>query len=260
MPIRVTCPGCYARFNVNDKFAGKRGTCPKCKHVIEIPKASDEVVIHTPEHSEAGAKGVTGQHVLKPIARKKTTVHPVLVVAISGAVLVVFLAAWLLRGAEDKTPFLVIGAVLLAPPLCWAGYTFLRDDELEAYSGMPLAIRTAVCSAVYAGLWLAHAYVYPIVFGGEAPPEVWSMVIVAPIYLFLGASTAYLCYDLDMGNGFFHYCFYLVVTILLRMTMGLHPVYEAPPSPPIAQRFDMAVDQFCMVDESELGQLYESHA
>jgi cation transport ATPase len=233
---------------VHEKFAGKRGTCPKCKHVIEIPKASEEVVIHAPEHSEAGAKDAAGQHVLKPIARKKTTVHPVLVVAICGAVLVVVLAAWLLRGAEDKTPFLALGAVLLAPPLCWAGYTFLRDEELEAHSGMSLAIRTAVCSAIYAALWAAQAYVYPAIFG-ESQPEVWSMVMVAPVYLFLGASTAYLCYDLDMGNGFFHYCFYLVVTILLRMIMGLHPVYEAPPAPPVAQRFHQSVQQHLVLGE-----------
>ncbi|MEC8508925.1 MAG: MJ0042-type zinc finger domain-containing protein, partial [Planctomycetota bacterium] len=35
MSIRVTCPGCHARFNVSDQFAGKSGPCPKCKKTIQ---------------------------------------------------------------------------------------------------------------------------------------------------------------------------------------------------------------------------------
>ena len=63
MPINVTCPGCLKRFSVADKFAGKKGPCPKCKKIITIPKKEDEVVIHAPEHSEAGAIGAGGRHV-----------------------------------------------------------------------------------------------------------------------------------------------------------------------------------------------------
>ena len=38
MPISVVCPGCKARFNVSDKFAGKKGPCPKCKTVLTVPR------------------------------------------------------------------------------------------------------------------------------------------------------------------------------------------------------------------------------
>ena len=65
MPINVTCPGCLKRFSVADKFAGKQGPCPKCKKIITIPKKEDQVVIHAPDHSEAGAVGAGGRHVLK---------------------------------------------------------------------------------------------------------------------------------------------------------------------------------------------------
>src|SRR6476661_3159539 len=30
MAIAVVCPSCHARFQVQDKFAGKEGPCPKC--------------------------------------------------------------------------------------------------------------------------------------------------------------------------------------------------------------------------------------
>ena len=45
----------------------------------------------------------------------------------------------------DVSPIVLgIGAVLLAPPLVLAGYSFLRDDELEPYSGRALWIRAGV--------------------------------------------------------------------------------------------------------------------
>ena len=39
---------------------------------------------------------------------------------------------------------------LAPPPIAWAGYTFLRDDELEAYRGVNVAIRALACGLVFA--------------------------------------------------------------------------------------------------------------
>ena len=60
MPITIVCPGCHGRFSVSEKFAGKQGPCPKCKKVISIPKASEEVKIHVPD-DYGGAKTSSGQ-------------------------------------------------------------------------------------------------------------------------------------------------------------------------------------------------------
>ena len=46
-----------------------------------------------------------------------------------------------------------IGLLLVSPVLVVAAYTFLRDDELEPYRGLPLLIRSAACAAAYAVLW-----------------------------------------------------------------------------------------------------------
>ena len=65
------------------------------------------------------------------------------VAAIAWALVVRFVAP----GAGPlRYPLIGIGLLLVSPPLAVAAYTFLRDDELEAYRGMQLYIRAAVCA------------------------------------------------------------------------------------------------------------------
>ncbi len=86
MAILVVCPGCKKSFNVDDKFAGKTGPCPKCKTKITIPEKKAEVKIHAPEEFSGGGKGVTGKLALKPIARQETRIKPLMAAVIGGAV------------------------------------------------------------------------------------------------------------------------------------------------------------------------------
>ena len=39
--IRFTCEHCSRNVRVADKFGGKKGRCPYCKEVIEIPAQSE---------------------------------------------------------------------------------------------------------------------------------------------------------------------------------------------------------------------------
>ena len=41
MSITVTCPNCSASFRASDDHAGKRGKCPKCQAVIQVPRLAD---------------------------------------------------------------------------------------------------------------------------------------------------------------------------------------------------------------------------
>ncbi|GMQ80218.1 MAG: hypothetical protein BMS9Abin04_172 [Planctomycetia bacterium] len=224
MAINVTCPGCHTRFKVNDKFGGKKGPCPKCKQIIQVPSADEKVVIHAPEHSEVGARGAKGQLVLKPITREKARFHPVMAVVVGGLFLTVLVVAVSLRGADEmQGPFLVLGAILLAPPLAMGGYSFLRNDELEPHRGLALVVRTLICSAVYAAIWAAYSWFCYRFFGGS-PLEIWQVLFAGLIFLPLGGITALACYDLDFGNGVVHYSFYLLVTVILRLAMGLTPI------------------------------------
>ena len=220
MAISVICPGCHKRFSVSDKFAGQKGPCPSCKAVIPIPKTADEVVVHAPEGF--GPKDSQGRAVLKPIFRQETTFSPGIGVAIGGASLLVLLIAVFLRSYGGDVPMwlLGLGAVVLGPPLAMGGYTFLRDDELEPHRGTSVLLRSLICGLVYALLWGVYAFVHFYVNEGE-PFEIFQMVLMVVPLVLAGAGTAYVCFDLEFGNGVVHYGLYLLVTVALRLIMGL---------------------------------------
>jgi cation transport ATPase len=225
MPINVTCPGCLKRFSVADKFAGQKGPCPKCKTIITIPKKEEEVVIHAPEHSEAGAVGAGGRHVLKTYKRKDTKFQPLVFTGVVGFVLVALLVALVLRSTGEVDPWvLAAGAILLGPPLAWAGYPFLRDPELEGYRRTELAIRSAACGLVYALLWGLYMFVGAQLWGTDAftdGMEVYQLVIMVAAVLGIGTFAAYVSLDLEPGSAFFHCALYFAVTVLLRLVAGL---------------------------------------
>ena len=220
MAIPVICPGCKKSFNVSDKFAGKQGPCPQCKTIIKVPEKTEEIVVHAPEGF--GPKDTAGRAVLKPIARKETKVSPLLTAIILVTSIVVLAVAWMFRSPEGDVPIwlLTLGAIALAPPLAWAGYTFLRDDELEPYSGKELSLRVVACSAVYAALWGLVALVTGYVLGGDKV-EVIHMVFIAPVMIGIGSFGAYVSLDLEFGTAAVHCSLYLLVTVTLRLILGL---------------------------------------
>jgi hypothetical protein len=226
MPINVTCPGCFTKFTVADKFAGQKGPCKKCKAIIEIPKLEDQIVIHAPEHSEAGSVGVGGRHALKTYKKTDTKFQPLVFAGALGFVLVMLLVALVLRGTDYSKSKLILGtgAVLLGPLLSWAGYTFLRDDELEGYTGVNLWLRSLACGLVYALLWGVYLFIGNQWFGAESFTkglEIWQMMVLAVPVGAMGTMAAYVSFDLDPGSGFFHWAMYFAVTVLLRLVIGL---------------------------------------
>jgi hypothetical protein len=225
MPINVTCPGCLKRFSVNEKFAGRQGACPKCKAVIKIPKLEEQVIIHAPEHSEAGAVGAGGRHVLKTYRWKDTKFQPLVFTAVAGFVLVSLLIALVLRSMGEVSIWaMVAAAITLGPPLAWSGYTFLRDAELEGYQGTSLVIRSIACGLVYALLWGIYVFVGGQLWGADAftkGMEIYQLVILAGLVLGIGTFAAYVAFDLDPGSAFFHAAMYFAVTVLLRFVAGV---------------------------------------
>jgi len=216
------------RFSVADKFAGQKGPCPKCKVVITIPKKEEEVVIHAPDHSEAGAVGVGGRHALKTYKRKDTKFQPLVFTGVIGFVLVGVLIALVLRSTGSVELWMMaVGAIALGPPLSWAGYTFLRDAELEGYQGMALVIRSVACGLVYALLWGVFVFLGDRFFGADAMNkglEIWQMVVLLIPVFAAGTLAAYVAFDLDPGSAFFHCAMYFAVTVIIRLVAGLPAV------------------------------------
>jgi hypothetical protein len=228
MPIPVVCPGCKIRFNVSEKFAGKKGPCPKCKTIIAIPaEAQPEVKIHVPEQYASAGKDRTGRAIAKPIPRQETKIKPNVVAAVGGCVLVVLVLCLVLRsGLRDSAPGLQyiivgVGLALISPPLAVAGYLVLRDPELEAYRGRSLWIRAALCGAAYALLWALYI---PLRIS-EVTGEPYQWLLVAPVFIGIGGGAALAAFDLDYTTGAIHYCFFLIVTLMLRSVIGLPYVW-----------------------------------
>jgi hypothetical protein len=227
MPISVICPGCHGRFQVSEKFAGKQGPCPKCKVVITIPKVEEVVKIHVPEVGPTDSKG---RAVLKPIAREETRVNVNVAVAVAAGALVTLGLAWLVgkaartsgEGASVSSVVLGAGALILALPLVLGGYSFLRTEEIEPFRGKELWIRSAICAVLYAALWGAYAVL--VSYGVLDTHSTQTWVFAGPAFLAAGGGISYACLDLEYGNAVFHYAFYLGMTVLLRVVMGLPPV------------------------------------
>jgi hypothetical protein len=240
MPIAVLCPGCKARFNVSDKFAGKKGPCPKCKTMLTIPAAPvAEVKIHVPEEYSSGGKDAKGRPVGKPIPRTETKIQPVLVTAIVAIALGSLGICFATRGLSEKLPVVVVGLLMLSPPLAVAGYSFLREEELEPYRGRSLWIRAILCGLVYAILWGVYWRIWPAL-----PGDLYQWLLVAPPLIGVGGLAALAAFDLDYGSGALHYCFYLLMTLILATAMGIHPLGKAENSAPSAVNQRTAADGF----------------
>jgi len=215
MPINVVCPGCQKRFKVSEKFAGKEGPCPQCKEKIKIPELAEDIVVHAPE--DAGPKDSKGRSVSKPILREDTKFSPMIAIAIGVAVIVVIVLAITLRGNAHPL-ILALGALGLAPPIVLGGYSFLRNDELEPYTGKELWIRVASCSAAYAFLWGIYWW-FPSAIGLEL--QINAMVFVLPPLVMAGGLAAFASFDLEFSMGMLHYGFYLLLTAGLCFIMDV---------------------------------------
>ena len=224
MPINVTCPSCFKRFTVSDKFAGKSGPCPSCQKPIKIPEKAEQVVIHAP--ADSGPKDKAGKAILKPIRRKDVKISmPVIVGSLLASLTVFAVALGLgLSGEQPHTAVLVTGALLLAPPLVFVGYWFLHDDELEPYSGKQLLVRCGICALAFAAIWALYSYVPRYLSDYEAMGEYSGLhlAVSLPLMVILGTIVAVAALELEVPQAAMHYALYLGVTFVLAWLAGTH--------------------------------------
>ena len=229
MAIDVTCPTCHTRFQVSDKFAGKSGPCPKCKATIKVPEKKDEVVIHAPEVS--GPTDSKGVAVLKPLARKEARLTMAQIAIITVSVIVVLIVAVVMRGQGKNVQQVVamLGSILLGPPLAFAGYTFLRDDELEPYRGREVLLRSLACGVAYAAIWGAYWLIFAYWYNFKVPstqPNWTAVGIAVPAMIALGTVAAQASLELELTASGLNYAMYLIATVLLRYLMGMDPRWQ----------------------------------
>ena len=221
MPILVLCPECKAKYRVSEKFAGKKGTCPKCKAPITVPDV-EEVKIHVPEEFGGGGKDAKGRLVTKPLAREQTKFNPVLISAMVGGALGVLLITWVAGSLlQANLAIAGVGLLLVTVPIVAGSYALLRDEELEPHRGRAMWIRSSIVAVVYAALWGVFAFLPASMFA-----EGWNWLFIAPPFILAGGTAAFAALELDFLTGVLHYMGYLLATVILRALAGFPALWN----------------------------------
>ncbi len=225
MSIIVVCPGCRKSFKVSDKFAGKSGPCPSCKRTLQVPTKEQEVQVHAPEAFAGGGKSAEGKLITKPIARVNAKFQPVTMAIIGAAVVGVLVVTFIggRAGLFGNLFVTAVGLLLVSPPLVLAAYEILRDVELEPYRGTALYVRSAACALGYVVLWGMFALLSS---RGIVTGELWNWIFIAVPFVVVGGMAAMGAFDLEFGDGVFHFCFYLVATLVLRWAAGMQWIWN----------------------------------
>ena len=221
MSIRVTCTKCHTRFNVSEKFAGKEGPCSKCKTKLRVPDKSEDVVIEAP--AADGPVDSAGRAVLEPVKRTETSLSTVQWTLIIGSIVCFLVVALLLRfsiegAAEFPLWLMVVSAVVIAPPLIFVAYAFLREQELDPYRGKELQARVGICAVVYSITWLAMPLAC---FAFNDNYETGSYIAAGIAMIFIGGFTGMFCFDFDFLMGSVHYGLYLGACLFGRVLSGV---------------------------------------
>ena len=188
----------------------------------------------------SGPVDSTGRAVLKPLRRKETVLSKIqltlIFVLIIGFLAISFVFQTLIPDRSEFPLWLMgVSAFLIAPPLVFVAYAFLRDQELDSFKKRELWARVLICSAVYAVTWIAMPLA---AFAFNDSYEVGSYVIAGVAMLGIGGTTGMLCFDFDFLMGSVHYGLYMGICLLGRWLAG---VGLLPTNLPNANRFPSVV-------------------
>ena len=203
------------QFEVSDRFAGKKGPCPKCGHIIEIPKVN--VTIVSPDELVVDGKKVQNPDHVRPIEQKSYsfTASAVIVnLAVLTAVLAVALVFHFVHAPFLAVPVGIALVLAVAYPLMKYGYMTFRDpNDLEIFLGGQLGKKSILDAAVLLALWLVYElvllYMNP---GGMA------LAYLIPVAVF-AAFVPVVIFDMDFSDSLAVAVVFLLAVILLRGLM-----------------------------------------
>ena len=161
---------------------------------------------------------------LKPIAREKTRITPLGIAAGGGGVVAAIAYAVAIRlmaaepGSMKQIVLCGLGLLLIAPPLAVAAYAVLRDVRTGALTAAGNFISERRFAAWYMRSFGPVLPMSKTVLGQIDLPY-W--MLVAPPFVIVGGMAGKFSLDLETANGFFHYSFYVAVTIVLGLIAGV---------------------------------------
>lgn len=215
MAIQVICPGCMRRFEVADRFAGKKGPCPRCGHIIEIPK--EQVVVHAPDEMIIEGRKVKNPDFVRPIERSQYAFTRGQIIANFVGALVLLLGAYLfhfLGVGVTKWVAGTLGIFVAAFALARSGYILVRNpDDLEMFLGNRLNKKAVIVALGYTAAWLIFEILFFIF-----DPGFYFFVILLPITI-LASFIPLVVFDTDYGDSFMLFVIFVLCVVLLRGIM-----------------------------------------
>jgi len=228
MAIDVTCPGCFKRFQVSDRYAGMKGPCPSCNTVINIPK--DKLKIAEPDEFQVDGKTIKGRAVLKPLDRKVAVIGGqewgIMALCVVGAFGLALLVGRFSTdiGIWGVRTIALLGTAGVAFGTTIFGYILLRSgDELEYHEGPDLHQRAGFCAGAYTLLWiLFEILVYYV--GAQGTIVLW--IYLVP-FIALGIIAAAALFDLDFSMATAHYFIFFFAIVFLRWAIAYGWLWSA---------------------------------
>lgn len=215
MAIQVICPGCMSRFEVSDRFAGKKGPCPKCSNLIEIPK--EKLVIHAPDEIIVEGRRVKNPDFIRPIEREAFvfTTKQVWINVVGVVVILIF--AWLfsfLGSGPMKWMAGTSGIFVVAFVLAKNGYILVRDpDDLEIFLGGELHRKSFLVATGYTLSWIIFEALLLYL-----NPGFFFFAYLLPIAL-LASFVPLVVFDTDYGDSFMLYFIFVLCVLVIRGIM-----------------------------------------
>ncbi len=213
MAIRVICSGCMTSFEVGDQFAGQKGPCPKCGHIIEIPKV--QVVVHAPDEVVQDGKTTRVGKETRPIEQKRFEFSTQgLLLSLLG-ILLVFGAAFGVGLVKSAVLSGIVGAVAvfgIAFPIARFGYMLIRDaDDLEKLEGGELAQKSLFAALVFGASWIVFE-LFVAFLGSQGLTAALLLIPVAVV----GSFGALIFFDCNFGKALLVYAVFAACAIFGR--------------------------------------------
>ncbi len=221
MAIDVICPGCHKRFQVSDQFAGKKGPCPACKTMIEIPKLEDVVVIHERERT---ASGVPAK--LDSIRRKSTTAGKAELVLATGTLiggLVLTMVGRIQLAEVDPNPAFLIKLLaggLLGISSSVLGHIVLRgQDDGSVYDRKTILVSSAVGLA-YTVAWRLQVLISDVVLVQDGNIILPGVVILAIAFTVISTFLPMFVFEFEFQEGLIHVALFICSLTVYSLILG----------------------------------------
>ncbi|MBQ6826748.1 MAG: hypothetical protein IJO46_01940 [Thermoguttaceae bacterium] len=213
MAIRVLCSGCMTSFEVDDRFAGQKGPCPKCGHIIEIPKV--QVVVHAPDEVVQDGKTTRVGKETRPIEQKRFEFSTKGALLSLLGILLVFGAAFGVGLAKSAVLSGIVGAVAvfgIAFPIARFGYMLIRDaDDLEKLDGSELTQKSLFAALVFGGSWI----VFELFVAFLGSQGLTAALLLIPVAI-VGSFGALIFFDCNFGKALLVYAVFAACAIFGR--------------------------------------------